>query len=110
MTASPWKCDRCGLDARAVYDTDETGPFDIVCDECGWEAYVPGDAKARTRIGKLREIDRTGMAARIDGHIVDIVTAGLLVKVYDALSPASREMFGKPSLERLVDLAWKVAR
>jgi hypothetical protein len=50
------------------------------------------------------------MAARVDGYLVDIVTANLLVTVYDALSPANRELFGKPSLPRLVDFSWKAVR
>jgi hypothetical protein len=93
-----------------VYDTDESGPFELHCSECPWTFYVPGEAKSRTRIGKVREINRTGMAARVEGCLVDIQTAGLLVKVYEALSPENRERFGKPSLPKLVDLSWRCVR
>jgi hypothetical protein len=110
MSEPAYTCDTCGAPAPAVYDTDESGPFELHCSECPWTFYVPGEAKARTRIGKVREINRTGMAARVEGYLVDIVTANLLVTVYDALSPASRELFGKPSLPKLVDFSWKAVR
>jgi hypothetical protein len=86
------------------------GPYELVCDSCPWTFYVPGEAKARSRIGKLRTIVRDHQAARVDGYLVDATTAALLVKVYEALKPANRELFGKPDLARLVDLAWKAGR
>lgn len=49
-------------------------------------------------------------ADEIDGHLVDVQTARVLLKVYGALSPASREKFDTIPLPRLVEFAWsKVA-
>lgn len=105
-------CDSCGAEAKPIYDSaalGERGAFDLICD-CGWSFFVPAEATARSRIAKLRGIANEHHAARIDGCIVDATTASLLVKVYDALTPANREKFGHPPITRLVDLAWKVAR
>lgn len=107
-------CPDCGHAASLVTTFDDKqlrdkGAFTVTCSVCPFEAYVPAEATARTRIGKLREINTTRMCARIDGYLVDITTAHLLVQVYDALSVKNRELFGKPSMPRLVELAWKVA-
>lgn len=83
------------------------GAYDVSCTVCGWSMYVPEESKARTRIAALREIVRLHSAKRIDGYLVDAFTAGALVAIYDALSPAARERFGEPSLPRLVDFTWK---
>ena len=111
---SAWgPCGECGAEDITVYCNDpsrgESGPVELTC-ENGHAFYVPGETTARTRIGALRQINRTGMAARVDGFLVDIQTANMLCVVYDALSPANREKFGKPSLERLVSLGWSVVR
>lgn len=86
----------------------EAGAYTIVCLGCPSELQVPAEATARSRIAALRAIVREHRAARIDGYIVDAQTAGMLVAVYDALSPENRERFGKPELSRLVSLGWKV--
>lgn len=88
----------------------EAGPLTLQCDDCGVESYVPAEATARTRIAAVRAIVREHSARRIDGYLVDAVTAALLIAVYDALSPAHRERFGTVPLERLVDLGWRCAR
>jgi hypothetical protein len=105
-------CPECGsLGVSVIFDDaelGERGPYTIACYDCPHEFYVPEEATARSRIGALRAIVRDHKAARIDGYIVDAFTAQMLVKVYEALSPASREKFGKPNLERLVSLGWSV--
>lgn len=105
------ECDAGTL--QASYDSPELGEmgaFDVQCDSCGWEMYVPAEAAARSRIAKLRKIVRECSAARVDGYLVDMTTASMLVSVYAALSPANRERFGKPNLLRLVDLGWKCVK
>lgn len=88
----------------------EAGPLTLACERCGVDVYVPAEATARSRIGAVRAIVRDHTAARIDGYLVDAVTAGLLVAVYDAISPAHRERFGQVPLEKLVELGWRHAR
>ena len=112
FTAHP--CSECGGGALEAFaengDTDLHGPFDLECRDCGWNIYVPEETTARSRIAALRQIVREHEARRIDGFLVDAVTANLLVKTYEALSRENREKFGKPRLDRLVDVAWKCAR
>ncbi len=105
-------CDSCGEPAHPVYDSEklgEQGAYDIVCDSCGWEFFVPAEATARSRIAKVRQI-ANGNAARIDGYLVDRFTASMLLTVYNALSNESKAKFGKPSLPTLVDFGWKHVR
>ena len=113
-TYAPATCSECESEhVQILYDEPmlgEQGAFTLVCDDCLHELHVPAEAKSRVRIHALRAIVRDHQAARIDGYIVDATTAALLVKVYDALSPANRERFGKPNLLALVNLAWKAAK
>lgn len=107
-------CGECGAQPVTVtFDdpaNDYAGAFEMTCEACSASFYVPAEAKARSRIGKVREVARTGMAARVEGYLMDIQTANLLVTVFAALSPKSRERFGQPSLPRLVDFCWKAVR
>lgn len=102
----------CGTEMKIHFlsDKGEAGPFEATCPKCNTQMYVPEVASARSRIGKLREIVREHSAKRIEGYLVDAFTAGMLVAVYDALSPSSREKFGIPSMPRLVDFGWKVVK
>lgn len=58
------------------------------------------------RVEGLRKVMSDG-AREIDGYLVDIQTANVLLTVYDALSPANKASFGTLPLPRLVDFAWK---
>lgn len=112
-TATSAPCDECGgTGITVVLETegDPTGAYTVTCDDCPAEFYVPAEAKSRDRITALRTIVRDHSAKRIDGYVVDAMTAGMLVAVYDALSPENRERFGKPNLLKLVDLGWKSVR
>lgn len=40
--------------------------------------------------------------------ILDLVTAGMLVQIYDALSPRNQEKFGNMPLLQAVDVGWKL--
>jgi hypothetical protein len=109
-TAIPTVCDDCGGPLTVVMDDPGgralDGDITLVCEACPFEQWIPAETEARSRILALREIVSRHGARRIDGYLVDVVTASLLVTVYDALSPESRRKFGKPSLPRLVDFAW----
>lgn len=113
MTNEPWPdpCPDCGsrVFAHCLGALGLAGEVDLYCSSCSWHLSLPAETTARSRIVALREIVRNHSARRIDGYLVDATTANLLVNLYDALSPARREQFGKPELGRLVDLAWRVA-
>jgi hypothetical protein len=46
-------------------------------------------------------------AMEIEGQLVDVVTAQMLLAMYRALSPANRALFDKPPLTMLVELGWR---
>lgn len=105
-------CPECGATTRVICDNaavGELGAYDVMCMDCPWTMYVPEEATARSRISAIRAIVREHKAARIDGYIVDAFTAQMLLKMYEALSKENRERFGKPRLDRLVDLGWRVS-
>lgn len=105
-------CDTCGEPMTAHLDDPSLGDdsaMELMCPN-GHEVYVPAESPARSRIAKLREIAKSGMAARVEGYLVDIGTATLLVGVYDALNPANKAKFGKLPLPRLASIAWGAAK
>ncbi len=107
-------CPECDQPELHVHEIDPAlgaaGPCDLQCEACGWDIYLPAETKARTRIEALRRIVKSAEAARIDGYIVDMQTANMLVTVYGALSRDGQERFGVPNLERLVMAGWKAIR
>lgn len=40
--------------------------------------------------------------------VLDLVTAGMLTQVYDALGPRNQEKFGSMPLLKAVDVGWKL--
>lgn len=54
-----------------------------------------------------REIVREHQYQEIDGTIVDVITANMITKVYDALNEKNRAHFGALSLTGMVALGWK---
>lgn len=105
-------CPECSEPVSVVMDDPARGldgPLNLQCAN-GHESWVPAETTARSRIAAVRTIARTGMAARVDGVVVDIQTASLLVKVYDILSPENREKFGRPSIVKLAEFAWSHVR
>lgn len=85
------------------------GAYTVTCTACPAEEYMPAATAARSRITAVRRIVRDHAAARVDGYLVDVQTASLLVQVYETLSPTQRERFGAAPLVKLVELSWRVA-
>lgn len=100
-------CDSCGSEDVRASEENLDLAHDLVCFDCGWGFFVPAEATSRSRIDAVRAIVREHAAKRIDGIIVDAFTAGMLLAIYNALSPEAREKFGKIDLSRLVDFGWK---
>jgi hypothetical protein len=60
-----------------------------------------------SRIEVLRRIVEGHQAERIDGVMVDVQTAAMLVAVYDKLSVENQQRFDEPPLGRLVEFGWQ---
>jgi rRNA maturation protein Nop10 len=103
-------CIDCGQSALVQFDNEKlgiAGAYTIFCSACGTETYIPAETTARNRIEAFRDIVNNCSAKRVDGFLVDLFTASLLVQIYDALSPKGKEKFGIPKLDILVSWAWK---
>lgn len=83
-------------------------PPEELCDDCRWLHELPN--AAGPRILALREIVRDHQFAKIEGHVVDVMTANVLCQVYDAINETNREKFETLSFPVLVDFAWKQVR
>ena len=100
-------CGECGEPVTQY--GDDHGPLDLECPN-GHTMFVPATAQARSRIAALRSIVASGSARRVDGVVVDITTAALLVALFEALKPETREQFGKPDIVRLAEFAYRNAK
>ena len=47
---------------------------------------------------------------KIDGVLVDMQTANLILKVWDALNSSNRKKFEKLSIKKMADVAWKLMK
>lgn len=94
-------CGACGhtWKSRAQYR--------IKCPACGAEESVRNASRTAARIDTLRQIVDRHQHQEIDGMIVDVQTANLLIQVYDALSEGNKAKFDDLPLDRLVDLGWR---
>jgi hypothetical protein len=61
-----------------------------------------------TRIEQLRRIVENCQYEKIDGHVVDGVTANMLVNVHDALNEDARKKFLGLDLMKMVRVGWKL--
>jgi hypothetical protein len=58
----------------------------------------------------LKKIVDEHQMGRVDSVKIDAVTAGMLLGICDALSPAAREKFLKLPVAHMVDLGWRLYR
>ena len=66
------------------------------------ETLVPGSSRMDT----IRQILESSQSQTVDGMLVDIQTANVLVQVFDALSPENQAKVDQVPLDRLVEWAW----
>lgn len=65
--------------------------------------------KSEVRLEQLREIVAEHQAMRIDGHLVDVLTASAVVKVHGALAkPSNREKLLSMSVPVMVNWTWRL--
>ena len=61
-------------------------------------------------IEAVKRVADTGQAAKVDGVLMDILTAGAIKAVYDGLSPESQARYEAMDLERAATIAWKLVK
>ena len=62
------------------------------------------------RIDRLRWIVHHHQASRMEGHLVDGVTASMLVQIHDALNEENRAKFLALPLAKMVAVGWKLVK
>lgn len=70
-------------------------------------AWVP-EITGKNPVEAAREVVERKSARRVDGVLLDLTTAGAIVAVADALSPANREKLEGMSITRAADIVWKL--
>ena len=76
-------------------------------DEADAEELTEG--KAEKKIEKLRKIVKDGNMAKVEGVNIDIVTANMLIKIYDAMKrPDIKEKFSSMPIKQMVGIGWKL--
>ena len=61
-------------------------------------------------IDVAKRIVKNKQAEKIDGVLVDVQTANVILKVWDALNSSNRKKFEKLSIKRMADVAWKLMK
>jgi hypothetical protein len=60
------------------------------------------------KLEKLHIIVANHQYEEIEEYVVDVLTASLLLKVHDALSPKNQEKFLNFPIEKMVEISWKL--
>ena len=68
-----------------------------------------GEAKSKT-IKTIGSIIGKKQAQKIDGVLVDMQTANVIMKVWNALNPSNRKKFEKLSIKKMANVAWKLVK
>lgn len=65
--------------------------------------------KSEVRLEQLREIVAEHQAMRIDGHLVDVITANATIQVIDALDkPSNREKLLSAPVPVMANWVWRL--
>ena len=65
-------------------------------------------ANGAERIAAIKEIIDSSSYAKIDGVLVDLFTAGRIMTVYNALSPAKQKEYVEWPVQGMTDIAFKL--
>ena len=79
------------------------------------EAYIYRQEAGRrqgetTRVAQLRKILAEHTAALVDGSLVDVTTASVILKVYDALNEENRAKYATMRVQAMAELAWEMVK
>jgi hypothetical protein len=104
---------RCGAaDVPPSHITEDTHL--VTCPDCETAAEIetiPDDATAGDpRVIELLREAKLGTSRKIDGVIVDPITAAAILTVYDAIKPATRTKLAALPIHQMAQVAWQVLR
>ncbi len=66
--------------------------------------------RKKSKITILRRIVRDRQAEKVQGKMVDMQTANMLVTVYDHLKPKNQALFGALDIKTMVGMGWEVLK
>jgi hypothetical protein len=69
---------------------------------------TPKLKRGTPRIDRLRHIVEHKQAARVEGLLMDLFTASMLVQIHDALNKTNRAEFLALPLRKMVSVGWKL--
>jgi len=59
-------------------------------------------------IESIREIVRTKQVSRVSGSLVDIMTAQVIIQIYDAVNDVNKEKLKNMPLKKMANICWIV--
>ena len=109
--AAPFGVQRVADFAGELPPVEETQPLDEM--DMGLEEPVGGydysmASRTAARIDTLRSIVQNGQHEEIDGMIVDLQTANLLIQIYEKGNDNTKNLIDTAPLEKVVGAAWKL--
>jgi hypothetical protein len=63
---------------------------------------------SKLKLGQLKRIVENFGHDEIEGVIVDVQTANIILKVYEALSETNKEKFINSPIEKMSSIAWSL--
>ena len=73
-------------------------------------AYKMESVNEANNIDKIKDIVKKKQFKRIGGVIIDMQTANAILQVYKALNVANRKKYGKLSISKMADVAYKLIK
>jgi hypothetical protein len=73
-------------------------------------AYKMESVNEANNIDKIKDIVKKKQYKRIGGVIIDMQTANAILQVHKALNPANRKKYGKLSISKMADVAYKLIK
>jgi hypothetical protein len=110
VTGPPY-ADQAAAEAAAAAFNQQYGTDEYLATEMGVTASKRHVASTRYDIAKSVVdggiYDEGGKTKKLEGAILDGMTAGAIVAVYEALSPEMQAKFDSIPLDKLIDFCWK---
>lgn len=63
-----------------------------------------------SRLETIQSIVKNKQCAKVDGILIDYVTAGLIVKIYKKLKDDQKEALMKMPIGQMVSVCWKMVK
>ena len=69
---------------------------------------IPKPDPKLSTIGKIRQVVKDKQYNRINGVFMDLMTASIIIQVYDALNETNKVKFAAMKVQKMADIAFKI--